>query len=52
MPGAAFALTRNACSMGALVFVAIPLYAVSVGYFLQTVAHKVRQEYPERSDQP
>ncbi len=46
-----FALTRNAYSMGALVFVAMPLYAVSIVYFLQTVAHKVRQEFPERSDQ-
>ncbi len=47
-----FALTRNAYSMGALVFVATPLYVVSIGYFLQTVARKAREEYPERSDQP
>ena len=47
-----FALTRNAYSMGALVFVAMPLYAVSVGYFLRTVASKVRAEYRERVDAP
>ncbi len=47
-----FALTRNAYSMGALVFVAMPLYAVSVAYFLRTVARKVRAEYREQPDVP
>ena len=47
-----FALTRNAYSMGALVFVAMPLYAVSVLYFLRTVAQRVRAESRERPDVP
>ena len=45
-----FAVTRSPYSMGALVFVAMPLYGVSIGYFLRRVAREVRAEYRERAD--
>ena len=43
-----FAFTRAPYSMGALVFVAMPLYLVSLGFYLRTVSSKVRAEYSEQ----